>query len=245
MTSNHSTSTLGTFGHIQYTPKEHKQVSCTLSKQLGPEFISKRAGPGNSQVTYIEGWKAIELANEVLGFNGWSHSITDITVDYVDMDSSGRVSLGISATVRVTLKDGTFHEDIGYGSIENAKSKSMAFEKAKKEAVTDGLKRGLKAFGNVLGNCLYDKEYIKNIQKIKLQNKPVMDPTLLHRHSLFKDSSDPSKGDVGIKKESFTNVKQELIPIQPIHPMQQTVKQEIGQKAQIDSPCFSDGIFIF
>jgi DNA repair and recombination protein RAD52 len=43
------------------------------------------------------------------------------------------VSLGISALVRVTLKDGTFHEDIGYGSIENAKSKAMAFEKAKKE----------------------------------------------------------------------------------------------------------------
>lgn len=36
-----------------------------------------------------------------------------------------RVSLGISAIVRVTLRDGTFHEDVGYGSIENAKSKGI------------------------------------------------------------------------------------------------------------------------
>jgi len=31
----------------------------------------------------------------------------------------------------------------------------------KKEAVTDALKRTLRNFGNLLGNCLYDKEYAK------------------------------------------------------------------------------------
>ena len=45
--------------------------------------------------------------------------------------------------------------------IENAKGKGAAFEKAKKEAATDGMKRALRSFGNVLGNCLYDKEYLK------------------------------------------------------------------------------------
>jgi DNA repair and recombination protein RAD52 len=45
----------------------------------------------------------------------------------------GRISVGVSCTIRVTLKDGTFHEDVGYGSIENAKSKGAAFEKVKKE----------------------------------------------------------------------------------------------------------------
>jgi DNA repair and recombination protein RAD52 len=38
----------------------------------------------------------------------------------------------------------------------------------KKEAVTDGVKRALRSFGNVLGNCLYDKEYTKEIIKIKV-----------------------------------------------------------------------------
>ena len=32
---------------------------------------------------------------------------------------------------------------------------------ARKEAVTDGLKRAFKSFGNALGNCLGDKEYVK------------------------------------------------------------------------------------
>lgn len=45
----------------------------------------------------------------------------------------------------------------------------MHTPKAKKEAVTDAVKRTLRSFGNVLGNCLYDKEYTKEIEKIKVQ----------------------------------------------------------------------------
>jgi recombination DNA repair RAD52 pathway protein len=37
----------------------------------------------------------------------------------------------------------------------------------KKEAVTDGIKRTLRNFGNVLGNCLYDKQYVSEIAKVK------------------------------------------------------------------------------
>jgi len=37
----------------------------------------------------------------------------------------------------------------------------------RKEAVTDALKRALRNFGNLLGNCLYDKEYTREIQKVK------------------------------------------------------------------------------
>lgn len=45
----------------------------------------------------------------------------------------------------------------------------------KKEAVTDALKRALRNFGNVLGNCLYDKSYESNIRKVK---NPAVGPTL-------------------------------------------------------------------
>lgn len=102
----------------------NSSIQQTLDKKLGSEFVVKRSGPGGSTISYIEGWKAIQLANEIFGYNGWNHSVVDITVDYVDMDGS-RVSLGISATVRVSLRDGTFHEDVGYGSIENAKNKGI------------------------------------------------------------------------------------------------------------------------
>lgn len=99
------------------------------------------------------------------------------------------------------LKDGTFHEvryldsshsnsfadsgqDIGYGHIENCKGKAPAFEKAKKEAATDGLKRALRTFGNVLGNCLYDKEYLVKVKTVK--SAPLKwDAENLHRHPNF------------------------------------------------------------
>ena len=55
--------------------------------------------------------------------------------------------------------------------VENCKSKAMGFEKTKKEATTDALNRALRNFGNVLGNCIYDKDYVTKVTKIK--TKPV------------------------------------------------------------------------
>lgn len=99
--------------------------------------------------------------------------------------SSGKISLGLSVIVRVTLRDGTYHEvwgedsrltgnmlirckDVGYGHIENCKGKAAAFEKAKKEGTTDALKRALRNFGNILGNCVYDKDYVARVTKLKI-----------------------------------------------------------------------------
>jgi DNA repair and recombination protein RAD52 len=78
------------FGQTPYSPVEAKETSSTLNKLLGPEYlrwlfidISKRSGPGGSTLTYLEGWKAINLANEIFKFNGWSHQIVSQTVDFV------------------------------------------------------------------------------------------------------------------------------------------------------------------
>lgn len=165
------------------TAQEIATLQARLNKQLGPEFISTRAGPGGGKVAYIAAEKVINLANEVFGFNGWSSSIQQVQIDFVDESaSSGKISLGLSIIVRVTLKDGTFHEDIGYGSIENAKGKAAAFEKAKKEAATDAMKRALRTFGNLLGNCLYDKDYLQKIGKLKVVPAK-WDIEKLHRHA--------------------------------------------------------------
>lgn len=51
------------------------------------------------------------------------------------------------------------------------------------KAVTDGIKRCLRAFGNALGNCLYDKMFLKKIGRVSApntSNKP-LDPTQLYR----------------------------------------------------------------
>lgn len=167
-----------------FTASEIATLQSRLNKQLGPEYISQRPGNGGGKVAYLEGNKAIALANEVFGFNGWSSSLGQVQIDYVDELQNGKVSLGLSIVVRITLKDGTYHEDIGYGSIENGKGKAASFEKAKKEAATDGLKRALRTFGNVLGNCLYDKQYLKKVQSMNV--KPIkFQEDNLYRHTDF------------------------------------------------------------
>ncbi|BCR85137.1 RAD52 DNA repair protein RADC [Aspergillus chevalieri] len=169
----------------EYTAKEIATLQARLDKKLGPEYISSRPGAAGQRVHYLSADKCINLANEVFGFNGWSSSIQNIQIDFVEESQhTGKISLGLSVIVKVTLKDGTFHEDIGYGHIENCKGKAAAFEKAKKEGTTDALKRALRNFGNVLGNCIYDKDYVSKVTKVK--SAPARwNPDDLHRHPDF------------------------------------------------------------
>ena len=176
----------------EFTAQEIATLQSRLDKQLGPEYISTRPGAGGAKVHYVAAEKVINLANEVFGFNGWSSSIQNVHVDFV-AEKEGRVSLSCSIICRVTLRDGSYHEDIGCGSIENARSKAAAFEKAKKEAATDAMKRALRNFGNVLGNCLYDKDYLSKVSKVKFAPAK-WDTENLHRHPTFK-----------VKKESIAD----------------------------------------
>ncbi|XP_075563092.1 DNA repair protein RAD52 homolog isoform X2 [Pelecanus crispus] len=110
----------------------------------------------------------------MFGFNGWAHSVTQQNVDFVDLNN-GRFYVGVCAFVKVQLKDGSYHEDVGYGVSEGLKSKALSLEKARKEAVTDGLKRALKCFGNALGNCILDKDYLRAVNKLPRQTPPELD----------------------------------------------------------------------
>ncbi|CAJ2502252.1 Uu.00g096460.m01.CDS01 [Anthostomella pinea] len=169
----------------EYTAVQIATLQSRLEKQLGPEYLSSRKGPGGQKVHYIAADKCIALANDVFGFNGWSSSIQNIQVDFVDENPQTlKISLGLSVIVRVTLRDGTYHEDIGYGHMENSPGKAGAFEKAKKEGTTDALKRTLRNFGNVLGNCIYDKDYLAKVTKIKTAPTR-FDEDNLHRHADF------------------------------------------------------------
>lgn len=186
-----------------YTAQEIAILQSRLDKNLGPEYISSRPGAGGQKVYYLGAEKVINLANEVFGFNGWNSSIQNIQIDFVDeQPHTGKVSLGLSVIVRVTLRDGTYHEDVGYGHVENAKGKAAAFEKAKKQGTSDGLKRTLRNFGRVLGNCVYDKDYLTKVTKMKVAPTR-WDPDDLHRHSDFAAKKAPV-----VKTESKSAVLQ-------------------------------------
>ncbi|XP_021105008.1 DNA repair protein RAD52 homolog isoform X2 [Heterocephalus glaber] len=152
----------------QYTAEEYQAIQSALRQRLGPEYISSRMAGGGQKVCYIEGHKVINLANEMFGYNGWAHSVTQQSVDFIDLNN-GKFYVGVCAFVRVQLKDGSYHEDVGYGVSEGLKSKALSLEKARKEAVTDGLKRALRSFGNALGNCILDKDYLRSLNKLPRQ----------------------------------------------------------------------------
>ncbi|XP_053518539.1 DNA repair protein RAD52 homolog isoform X4 [Artibeus jamaicensis] len=91
------------FGQYQYTAEEYQSIQNALRQRLGPEYISTRMAGGGQKVCYIEGHRVINLANEMFGYNGWAHSITQQNVDFVD-SNNGKFYVGVCAFVRVQLK---------------------------------------------------------------------------------------------------------------------------------------------
>ena len=129
-----------------------------LLERGSPRTRSPPARRRCGKVSYIEAWRVIEKAQTIFGFNGWSSRILDIHKEYEDQNAqTQRWNVGYTCIIRVELKDGTFHDDVGFGSVHNERDRGKAIENARKEAVSDGVKRALRYFGAALGNCVYDK----------------------------------------------------------------------------------------
>ncbi|KAM9753765.1 DNA repair protein RAD52 homolog [Menidia menidia] len=217
------------FGQCTYTAEEYQAVHNALRKRLGPEYISTRMAGGGQKVCYIEGHRVVSLANEMFGYNGWSHSISQQNVDFVDL-VNGKFYVGVSAFVKVQLKDGAYHEDVGYGVSEGLKSKALSLEKARKEAVTDGMKRALKCFGNVLGNCILDKEYLLAINKIPKKPLPPVDPAHTKR----------SEGEPSVEKARLSSLVREESPAAAAAssrmPLEPRVLNQNGEPSAVHTP---------
>ena len=148
------------FGNNPWSKDEMTKIENALHQGLDMEDVAKRRGPGGTTLTYIEGWKAFEMANSIFGVDGWSCQIKSLSLDYAPEYSKSKDRWTVSATALVTikLKNGSYHEDVGCGN-GTSKNKFDAIESAKKQAVTDARKRALRLLGPKLGNCLYDKKF--------------------------------------------------------------------------------------
>ena len=58
-------------------------------------------------------------------------------MEWVQKQNGGNWSVGVTAIVKVTLSDGSFHEDVGFG-VGDAPKKGMAIAKAKKVWLISG-----------------------------------------------------------------------------------------------------------
>ncbi|KAK4053251.1 DNA repair protein rad52 [Microbotryomycetes sp. JL221] len=183
---------IGTTNSIEHhvTPNQPWRdpvLDAKLQCNLGPEYMSTRTGAGNSKVSYLEGWQAVQLANELFGHNGWSSEIREHAIDFVTRvkldhfnPETQRWSVSGYCLLRITLRDGSYREDIGCGSAENVKSKQDGLSKVRKEAVTDAQKRVLKNFGQALGNCWYDPEHRARVTPLQVRKAP-FNPRTLYR----------------------------------------------------------------
>ena len=125
-----------------------------LEAPLDPAVVVKPTGQFGPKGDYIEGWHAINEANRIFGFDGWSY-VTELKEVCQATNDKGNIE--ISYICKCTVEAlGVTRQDIGYGS-GAAKKAGDAHEGAVKEAVTDALKRCLRTFGNPFGLALYDK----------------------------------------------------------------------------------------
>lgn len=120
---------------------------------------------GGRTVSYIEGWKAIEEANRIFGFDGWTRETIDIKCVSErergigdKQDPGWGVSYIAKARIIVFAGDSLVtREGVGAGHGID-RDLGQAHESAIKEAETDAMKRALMTFGYPFGLALYDKQ---------------------------------------------------------------------------------------
>ncbi len=129
-----------------------------LEGSLDSSLVSRRKGRAGRYYDYIEGHGAIAEANRIFGFGGWGYELAgDVgfrEIETVDPDTGEmRTVRAYSAPVRVTVPGAPPRTDVGFHSV--ADDSAEGHETACKGAVTDGLKRALRSFGDRFGNGLY------------------------------------------------------------------------------------------
>lgn len=162
-------------GRDNSTPRTRARL--LLRRKLELQDVSWKTTPDGKQLTYLTKERSVQIANSVFGPSGWSSTIVSVNVDSVEkknLPDGPSWDAAVSAIVRITLAEefgGNSHDDLGYGVAVGHKTRVSALESARKEAVSDGLKRALRLFGDYLGNCLYSGEHLATLAKDKEQKQ--------------------------------------------------------------------------
>ena len=132
-----------------------------LEQPLDPALVSQREGSGRKFYDYLKGHRVIEQANRIFGYGGWGYELVgDVTlrrVETVDARTGAvKVTQGYSAPVRVTVAGALPRTDIGVHPVTD--DTIDGHDTAMKAAVTDGLKRAFRGFGEQFGNTFYGDE---------------------------------------------------------------------------------------
>lgn len=155
-------------GAVDAVKEQYREVN----RRLHPEYVAERQGPGRQMVSYLKGSDAVNLMNDIFGPAEWFHEIRDQGYrDKEEREGSGRWTGVAWVLVRVTVRwsngKDNWHDGMGTFASKMAGSWHEVEANARKAAATDALKRAIVHFGNALGNCIYDVEYRKWIDKLR------------------------------------------------------------------------------
>jgi DNA repair and recombination protein RAD52 len=155
-----------------FTADQNAQLAAPLNRA----HVKSRSQGGRG-VSYIEGWRAIDEANRIFGFDGWTRETTEIKCvaereREIGKDKKPGWGVSYIAKVKVVAFAGdtiVTREGVGAGHGIDV-DLGQAHESAIKEAETDAMKRALMTFGNPFGLALYDKEQA-NVADIQDESK--------------------------------------------------------------------------
>lgn len=141
-----------------------EQQKAELGKPLSSGHVKSRKVAGRS-VSYIEGWRVIDEANRIFGFDGWTRETVEtrcVAEKPREIGDNKALGFGVSYIAKVKIvvfADDTLVTREGVGAGHGIdRDLGQAHESAIKEAETDAMKRGLMTFGYPFGLALYDKQ---------------------------------------------------------------------------------------
>ena len=138
----------------------------SLAGKLDPDHIKTRQQQG-TRLSYIEGWRAIDEANAIFGFDAWCRETIGMHLlsegSYKKRNGGEGYQASYYAKVRVTVTAGDLvvvRDGTGYGSgYGQTTSPGDAHESAIKEAETDAMKRALMTFGNKFASLVWSGQF--------------------------------------------------------------------------------------
>lgn len=125
-----------------------------LDAPLNPALVKIKPTQGSPK--FLEGHEAMNAANRIFGYDGWGYTVDKQSV----IDAPGGALY--TALVTVTVAGCQPKQDVGTEIAASRRDGEpptvQAHETAIKGAITDGIKRALRSFGDQFGASLYDKD---------------------------------------------------------------------------------------
>jgi DNA recombination protein Rad52 len=138
-----------------------QEQQTALNAAMDASIIKHRTGGGGQQLAYIKGKAAIDAANRVFGHGRWGYKILSRTLERTTDEEGRTTSEYYAADIELYVVGNPFpFPGDGIGIVIPPKRGSIAeaHEKARKESVTDALKRALRHYGSQFANDLYDED---------------------------------------------------------------------------------------